>query len=525
MANQKHTPLPGSERSAPADPRAAGGIDANERIAVTVLVRPRAMRPAAARGDAPIHERQYLSRAELADVSGADPADIDAVAAFARANGLEVVETSIPRRSVVLAGTVAAMSAAFGVTLERYSGAEGTYRGRSGPLHVPADLAPIIQAVLGLDDRPQAQPQFRILMARAMLGPQAADGTFTPPQLAQLYDFPADADGRGQTIALIELGGGYRKAEVTRYFSQLGLKPPAVTSALVDKARNRPAGDPRSADGEVLLDIEVAGAMAPGARIVVYFAPNTDRGFLDAITTAIHDTRRHPNVISISWGAPESAWTAQAMQAFDQAFQDAAALGVTICCASGDNGSSDGVGDGRQHVDFPAASPYALACGGTHIEAQGAQISREVIWNGGAQGGATGGGVSDVFPLPAWQSAAHVPASANGNGRVGRGVPDVAGNADPATGYQILVDGQHSVFGGTSAVAPLWAALIARLNQQIGKPAGHLNPLLYGSLRGSCRDITSGNNGAYSAKAGWDACSGLGSPNGAKLLQALKKSG
>jgi len=270
-----------------------------------------------------------------------------------------------------------------------------------------------------------------------------------------------------------------------------------------------------------MLDIEVAGAMSPGARIVVYFAPNTDRGFLDAITRAVHDQRYQPSVISISWGAPESGWTAQAMQAFDQAFQDAAALGVTVCCASGDNGSGDGVGDGKAHVDFPAASPDALACGGTRLDAGGGAIRSETVWNDGANGGSTGGGVSDTFALPPWQQHAGVPHSANPGGHVGRGVPDVAGDADPATGYRILVDGQQAVFGGTSAVAPLWAALIARLNQQLGTPVGHLNPLLYGSLVGACRDITSGNNGAYQARAGWDACTGWGSPNGARLLTAL----
>ncbi|HJZ49946.1 MAG TPA: S53 family peptidase, partial [Roseiflexaceae bacterium] len=271
-----------------------------------------------------------------------------------------------------------------------------------------------------------------------------------------------------------------------------------------------------------------AGAVAPGARIAVYFAPNTDDGFLNAIKTAIHDDLRKPSVISISWGAPESgppnvAWTAQAMQAFDQAFQDAATLGVTICCSSGDNGSSDGVNDGKAHVDFPAASPFVLACGGTHLEANGTAIAQEVVWNDGASGGATGGGISDVFALPSYQSDANIPPSANPGRHVGRGVPDVAGDADPATGYQVLVDGQASIFGGTSAVSPLYAGLIALINQSLGKPAGFVNPLLYGQARaaGAVHDITSGDNGAYLARAGWDACTGLGSIDGNRLLHAL----
>jgi kumamolisin len=185
------------------------------------------------------------------------------------------------------------------------------------------------------------------------------------------------------------------------------------------------------------------------------------------------------------------------LPAVDQAFQDAAALGVTICCASGDNGSGDGVSDGQPHVDFPAASPHVLGCGGTRVEAASTTISHEVVWNDGPQGGATGGGVSATFALPDWQRNAKVPPSTQAGGRV--------------------------VFGGTSAVAPLWAALIARLNQRLGTPVGFLKPLLFGRLLGSCRDITSGNNGAYQARVGWDACTGLGSPNGARLLQALSQ--
>jgi len=270
-----------------------------------------------------------------------------------------------------------------------------------------------------------------------------------------------------------------------------------------------------------MLDIEVVGAIANGARIVVYFAPNTDQGFLDAITTAVHDTVRRPSVVSISWGAPESAWTTQALTSYNQAFEDAAALGVTICCASGDNGSSDGVTDGRQHVDFPSSSPYVLACGGTHIASAGTSLSSEVVWNGGASAGATGGGVSEFFPLPAYQQSSKVPVSVNPGNFKGRGVPDVAGDADPSSGYQIRVDGRDAVFGGTSAVAPLWAALIALVNQRRGRPLGYLHPLLYPVAARGCRDITTGNNGAFTARTGWDACTGLGSPNGTALATLL----
>jgi kumamolisin len=286
---------------------------------------------------------------------------------------------------------------------------------------------------------------------------------------------------------------------------------------------NQPGQDPNGADGEVLLDIEVVGALAPGAHIVVYFAPNTDAGFVDAVTTAAHATPT-PDAISISWGQSEDAWTAPSRTAMDSAFVDAVAMGATVTAAAGDNGSGDNGGDGSPHVDFPASSPHALGCGGTALHGSGTTIASETVWNNGSAGGATGGGVSDAFPLPTWLGAVGVPADPAGAS--GRGVPDVAGNADPQTGYQVRVDGTDMVIGGTSAVAPLWAALIARLVQATGTPTGLLQPKLYAGATASSttsgfRDITSGNNGAYAARPGWDACTGLGSPNGAALLSIL----
>jgi kumamolisin len=439
------------------------------------------------------------------------------VEAFAKEHGLKVVEASAARRTLVLSGTAAQLSTAFGVKLARYEHPEGTYRGRSGPIYVPSKLSSIVQAVLGLDDRPQAKPHLRAFKKRQ------GGVSYTPPQLARLYDFPKGVDGSGQCIGIVELGGGYTSQDLKAYFASLSIPMPKVIAVGVDGGSNSPTGDPSGPDGEVMLDVEVAGGVAPGAQIVVYFAPNTDRGFLDAITTAVHDSQNKPSVISISWGSAESNWTSQATQAFDQAFQAAAVMGVTVCCAAGDGGSSDGESDGLAHVDFPASSPHALACGGTRLMSKGGVIASEVVWNDEPGGGATGGGVSDVFPLPAWQSSANVPPSANPGGHVGRGVPDICADADPVTGYDVRVDGQTTVFGGTSAVAPLWAGLIALMNQQLGRPIGYLNPLLYGKVNniGGLHDITMGNNGAYSARPGWDACTGLGSPDGSKLLTSL----
>lgn len=522
MPRSGYVPVKGSHRDPVPGARAIGPADPDEHIDVTVVLRPRGgANGAAFEGGA----RRRMSRAELAEARGADSQDLAAVERFAAEHGLQVLSSHAGRRRVVLSGSVADFEHAFDVGLARFEhAAGGNYRGRTGEVHVPRELAGAVVAVLGLDDRPQAHPNSIVLEeledpdAGATLAPRAASHTYTPPQLADAYDFP-DGDGSGQCIAIIELGGGFRRRDLSAYFRQIGTPVPPVVAVSVDHGRNRPSV-PQSADGEVMLDIEAAGGVAPGARIAVYFAPNTDRGFVDAITAAVHDDQNEPSVISISWGAAESGWTQQAIAAMDDAFAEAAALGVTVYCAAGDDGSSDRVPDGKAHVDFPASSPHVVGCGGTHLEASGTSISKEVVWS---THGATGGGVSDVFPVPDWQRDAHVPPSKNPPGsHHGRGVPDVAGDADPATGYVVRVDGRTLVIGGTSAVAPLWAGLTARLNATLGAPIGFVNPLLYGIGSGPFHDITQGSNGAYSAGPGWDPCTGWGSPDGAKLLHALQ---
>jgi kumamolisin len=504
----------GSERQLPLDSTVIGVADPYEEVNVTIVVRRR-------NAELPPPGSPSLPRDEFAALYGADPADVERIEQFASQYDLTVGQIDLARRSIAVAGKVADMNEAFGTELRLFQSPDGTYRGRIGELSVPNYLGDVVVGVFGLDARPQAKVRSRRHLEG--VAPRAAgDTSYTPPAVARLYSFPAGS-GSGQTVAIVELGGGYTAADLSAYFAALKVSPaPSVIAVSVDGASNLPVGNPNSADGEVLLDIEVVGAIAPQAKIAVYFAPNTDQGFLDAITTAVHDSLRKPSVVSISWGGAESTWTAQALTAYDQAFQDAGLLGVTVCCASGDDGSADSVTDGAAHVDFPASSPNVLACGGTRLESSAGNITTEVVWNQGAGNGASGGGVSDHFPLPAYQSAAKVPVSVNPAHFKGRGVPDISGDADPATGYQIHVDGKDAVFGGTSAVAPLWAALIALINQQLGQPVGFLNSTLYAKGASGLRDITTGTNGAYQAGPGWDACTGLGSPNGQALLTALK---
>jgi kumamolisin len=523
-STRKFSVIPGSERQPVRGARLIHNSHPDQSIEVSIRLRSkseakrRELKNALAKPGF-----KHMSRAEYESAYGADPADLNQIKKFAQEFGLKVHETGteLARRTVMLSGTASNLQKAFHVELKEYSHPKGNFRGRVGAISVPADYADIITGVFGLDNRPQAEPHFRLLPQpeRHKRKTTTATASHDPNEVAQIYDYPA-GDGTGQCIGIIELGGGFQLDDLSNYFSSLNINEPQVISVSVDGGTNSPS-TPDSADGEVMLDIEVAGAIAPAAKIVVYFTPNTDQGFLDAITTAVHDSANQPSVISISWGAAESQWTSQALTNFDEAFQAAAAMGVTVCVASGDNGSSDGVNDGNNHVDFPASSSFALGCGGTTLQTSNEQIVSEVVWNDLPNGGATGGGVSNVFPLPTWQNGFDVPAPTVQGG--GRGVPDVSGDADPNTGYNILVDGENEVVGGTSAVAPLWAALVARINQQIGKPIGFLNPVIYAKAveASGFHDITQGNNGAFSAAAGWDPCTGLGSPDGVPLEAAL----
>jgi len=541
--------LAGSQRKAAPGAKRSGAADPDSHIYVTVRVRSkRDSRNGAdlmTQGRKLPARRTYLSREEFADALGADPADVAKVGEFAQEHGLMVMASNLAQRTVKLGGTVASFDAAFGVKLQNFKARGVAYRGRTGAITIPKGLKNIICGVHGLDNRPVASPHFRMRSKRkgGVSPKNAADGSLAVSDITKLYNFPSGLTGKGQCIALIELneqdrqgkiiGTGFKASDIAAFFQKAKIPAPKVVSIGVDGGKNLPGFS--DADGEVVLDIEVAGAAAPGSTIAVYFAPNTTQGFIDAVKAAAHDNVRKPSVISISWGGPEDPDGQVSQQFFDgmnEAFQDAAEMGVTVLCAAGDNGSPDmqpSDWDGKPHADFPSSSQLAIACGGTKLTGSGTKIQSEVVWNEGQRGGG-GGGVSNAFRLPPYQAKANVPKSPKGKKR--RGVPDVAGVADPATGYEVLLNGKSAVFGGTSAVAPLMAALVARINQRLvgksGKTAGFLNPLLYGTASSAFRDVTTGNNdiyqklkGKYTAGKGWDACSGLGVADGSKLLTAL----
>jgi kumamolisin len=502
--------LADSEKAAPQGTDTQN-LDPEQSMEVTVRIRRKESL------DSHLEQGKRYSREEYAKLFGPSDEDIDKVEEFAHEHHLAVANIEKGRRSILLRGKVKDFEDAFKVKMACYKSEEGyTFRARSGKISVPAELEGIVEGVFGLDDRPHLRPMFKVAKkGKGKIVAHKVGNSFNPNDLARIYGFPSDATGKGQCIAIIELGGGYRTSDLKKYFADLKVHKPVIRAVSVDGAKNDPSNSD-SADGEVMLDIEVAGAVAPGAKIAVYFAPNSDKGFLDAITTALHDEHYKPSVISISWGAAEKQWTKQSLKSYNEAFKAASLLGVTICCAAGDAGSADNVNDGKVHADFPASSPYVLACGGTSLKVSNNNIIDETVWHN-SNDSATGGGVSDYFPLPDYQQNANVPTAISTRFK-GRGLPDVAGNADPSTGYNVLVDGENMVIGGTSAVAPLMAGLIALANEKNskngGSTAGFINPKLY-STPNICRDITEGDNKTagnkgYKAGKGWDACTGWG---------------
>ena len=544
-----YVPLPGSKKSLLPNSRPAGPVNPSELVSLTVRVRsaldPKELQKRVYEQAAkPLAKREYLTHEQLAEQHGASKEDLDKVEAFAQQHDLFVVRRSAPARTIELRGKLADLRAAFHADVGMYHHSTGTYRGRQGEIAVPQELQPIITGVFGFDTRPKhrattsgrrstpnrAHKAASAKGSAAAAGPGGQNGVAST-EFASRYNFPTQSngtklDGTGQTIAIIELGGGYRTSDLRIFFHEIGVKTPTVTSISVDTATSNPT-TADSADGEVMLDIEVAGAVAPNAKFAVYFAPNNgDKGFIDAISAAVHDSERKPSVISISWGGPEDPTDQMGINEFHDLFASAGALGITVCVASGDHGTADeisGQWDGKIHVDHPACDDLVLACGGTQID-----NGVDVVWNDGTPldrcGWASGGGVSEVFAVPSYQTAANKIMSID-DGKPGRGVPDIAMSA---TNYFTRVDRQEGASGGTSAVAPLMAGLVALLNQAKQKSVGFLNPFLYSSVaKGVVHDVTSGTNAitntvkGYNAGPGWDPCSGLGTPDGTAILNNL----
>lgn len=435
---------------------------------------------------------------------------------FARMHGLSVVRVDPTRCRVVLRGAAADIERAFATKLRDERIDDAHYRHPTRAPRLPEALGGIVHAVLGIDERPRGN-------LRSMAN-GVADAGLWPSDIARLYGMTAKGRGAGQCIAIVEPSGGYDPADLVAACAAMNVPVPAVRTINVGSGRNNFGAD-AEADKEVSLDIQVVAAVAPLASIAVYFTGSNEAELVDGLKQAVHDAATRPSVIVMTWGEPESFWPKAARMAMDAALADAVRLGITVVAAAGDDLASERVGDGKAHVDYPASSPYVLGCGGTSItlDAAGRAIAAETVWNTGDRG--TGGGISDVYPVPAFQTAAALPKSFN-DGKVRRGVPDVAAAAAEENGYRIKLNGADTIASGTSAVAPLWAAFLALINEQRGETLGLVTPLLYRNAP-LLRPVTSGNNkGAgskigYNAGPGWNACTGLGTPRGPELVAAL----
>jgi len=533
-----HAPLPDSAKQLLPRSRPAGPINPSEIASLTVRVRGiRPVRELEKRISqiyaAPLSRRTYLTREELAVEYGAHAADLDMVEHLANKNNIAVSYRNTAQRKIVVRGTLGDLLNMFPANLRMFHHPNGNYRGRQGQIYVPRQLKNCVTGVYGYDTRKRHKAAYRF-HAIAAGGPANHRGSF-PTEFVKRYNFPdkyrgETLDGSGQCIGLVELRGGFDNDDLETYFKAIAVPRPEVVAVSVDRVVNHPTKFGGS-DAEVMMDIECAGAAAPGAKIAVYFAPGVGNGLLDGVSAAVHDSERNPSVVSVSWGSNEDRKD-PSNKAFHEVFVEAAALGITICVAAGDHGTagdSDHTDwDHKHHVDFPSSDELVLACGGTQIDENG----EDVAWNDGqpfgkkfSRGGwAGGGGISDFVKLPTYQKNAGVPRSIF-TGKRGRGVPDIAMNAER---YFLRWQGKDRILGGTSCVAPLMAGLIARLNQAKRKNVGFLNPFLYAKAKkGIVKDVCIGTNGifktikGYEAKEGWDACTGLGTPNGERILKNL----
>jgi kumamolisin len=470
--------------------------------------------------------------------------DLASVLDFCGQHSLAIIGASAERRAVTVSARAELMANAFAVKLIDVERRGKRYRRLNSSPSLPSPLNEVVVGVFGLRARP-LRPRVRVHHANT------TNPFWTVAELADAYGFPGEANGTGQTIGLIELGGGYHESDLEMFFAELKLPVPKITFISFDGMQNSPASPEAiekwievvegkrplqsveaqvladaQATVEVTMDLQIVGALAPGAHIVVYMAPMTEQGMFNALSQAVSHEDPLVDVISMSWGEAEPCVSDAYLRAIDDVLADAAQRGITVCASSGDAGSDNDSPDEFPCVNFPASSPHVLACGGSTVRRFDSKTPDEVVWNCGPHGlpAATGGGVSRRFALPDWQRDRGVPLAPADF--VGRGVPDVSGPADPHNGCAILVGGFRCSSAGTSAVAPLWAALIARFNELLRTRCGHITPILYRiadpKSNSPLNPVIEGHNGAYKAGPGWNPCTGLGTPRGRQLLECLR---
>ncbi|HVR47514.1 MAG TPA: S53 family peptidase [Candidatus Binatia bacterium] len=505
MTAEKPVPIAGTHRTVWPGATAVASLADGDAL-LTAWLRPREggeLDAARARqlGATPPARRVYASRAELAQATDADPDDVDLLKSYCAKMGLDVVGTHW--RSVTLSGPIAKLVEVFGATASIYELPDKRrFRHRSESLHAPSEIAAMVRGPFGIHQWPRSH-------AIGTLQPHTTP--LSAQDVAARYEFP-DGDGSGQTVGLIQLRGTFKPDDFTKCMTAQGVTAKLPVVKRVDNAEIAHAEETEK-DVESAIDTQIVGALAPGAQIVVYAAPDDERGVLDAVRAAIFDDENRPSILSISFGFPEQLWTPVALTILDELFTAAALLGISVFCAAGDNGAELDAA-GNAHVLAPASSPLAHACGGTQLVATD-NITTEVAWP------KTGGGFSEKFGAAAWQGTAALAAGAY-HAAPGRGLPDFAAQVMP--GYAIVFEGTALAAGGTSAAAPMWSALVARINQRLGAPAGFIAPLLYAASATLFRDVTSGGNDRYQSAVGWNPCTGLGVPIGTAIDAMLRGS-
>ena len=503
----------GSARAAPPNARQVGDLAPNATLALTLHFRRRSPAPPpGSKKDLTRFGRRMTRLALQLQRARTHARAAARIAGFLRTQGVTVGAIDLTSRRMAIEAPTRVLTALFHANVKIYTDGEHTFRARTGTLRVPRHIAPWTRAIVGFDQRP--------LPARPAVAGDDAANALSPRQIAALYGVPLDRDVSRQCVGVIALGGGYRAEDLAAAFAPTGLSPPKVTEVSVDGTTNQFGADDR-ADRELALDLQVVATLLPGAHVVVYFAAGNQQGLADALDKAVHDSVNNPQVISLSWGVAEVRWTAPRREVVNAALCDAARLRVAVVVAAGDSLATGAETDGKAHVWFPASSPYVLSCGGTAIQLSAGAISLETVWNVGTVG--TGGGVSDFFPIAAFQAKAAVPLSVN-DGHSGRGVPDVAALAAVSPGYRIIVGDSALALGGTSAGTPLWAAMIVIADSARATPLGLVTLYLYATPN-LMRPVTQGdnkiNNVGYVATKGWSACVGLGTPIGAQLIEGL----
>jgi kumamolisin len=553
----RYVELKGSRRTAPADSVRRRDVDPRERIDVTMTLKgPKLPSP----GQLP---KRRLSRREIDRKFGVRAAVIRKVEGVLRSLRLRIDDVKQGGRSLRVSGTAAAMMAAFRAELGVYElRGLGKIRARKGILMIPRELHGVVTGIDGLDQRPmafrQAAPRTRGATISLPATGSGPDGTLTPADVLELYNFPR-GDGAGQTIVIAEFGApvdngklmppAYIASDVAAFCRRHRLRKPKIRTTAIGirplNERQYRAVSRRlpkrlrdllyRETAETMMDVELVAGLCPKADIHLCFSSWTQKGWIDFLDELTALDTGNPVTVSISYGLAEEArdWSDGALTSVNHRLQIAAMMGINICVSAGDDGVVCGQRRGRVHVEFPASSPFTLSVGGTMLRSGlGGAVDEVVWWEAPGRptsegGGTTGGGVSVLNRRPPWQKARIASLDPRANG--GRVVPDVAALAGPPF-FDVVIAGEPAPGAGTSASAPVWAALIACISAQLpaAKRRRFLVPLLYRAVvaKTGFRDIVTGSNGpgrrrGYHAARGFDAVSGLGVPDGKRLLVAL----